>query len=249
MRAHGQTSARYILCAPPPPPPPSVAIWLKPRSTRLLPTAVERPLLLCLERLAMSMAGGEVCGEGAARRRRERRLRWQSVAMALAEQKHHASRGQLRARATKVEEQDQHEALRRQKAPPPGKRPGVLKDPEPQGRMGQHCGVGHGLVQALDVPVLQMVEQHVEVLSFFHSSLLAVPGQVIEVPILSLPVCAVQRAILLQPQMAEQLLEVPTPFHIFEQNADSSAWSWCSRRSSRFSSRTGFSSVFPGADR
>ena len=57
----------------------------------------------------MSMAGSEVCGEGAARRRRERRLRsWlrherESVAMALAEQKHHASRRRLRGRAREVE--------------------------------------------------------------------------------------------------------------------------------------------------
>ena len=76
----------------------------------------------------------------------------------------HSARG--RARAREVEEQDKHEALRRPKAPPPGKRPGVLKDPELQGRMGQNCGVGYELVQALDVPVLQIVEQHVEVLSF-----------------------------------------------------------------------------------
>ena len=106
-----------------------------------------------------------------------------------------------------MEEQDQHEALRRQKAPPQGKRPGVLKDPEPQ---GQHCGVGCELVQALDVPVLQMVEQHVEVLSFLRSSLPAVPEKVIEVPALTLLVCAVQRAVPLEPQMAEQLVEVPT---------------------------------------
>ena len=52
-------------------------------------------------------------------------------------------------------------ALRRQKAPPLGKRPGVLQDPAPQGRVGQHC---------LDVPVLEKVEQHVEVLSFLCSS-------------------------------------------------------------------------------
>ena len=74
---------------------------------------------------------------------------------------------------------------------------------------GQHCGVGYELVQALAVPVLQMVEQHVEVLSFLRSSLPAVAEQVIEVPALSLPVCAVQRDPL-EPQMAEQLVEVPT---------------------------------------
>ena len=109
-----------------------------------------------------------------------------------------------------MEEQDKHEALRRQKAPPAGNRPGVLKDSEPQGRMGQHCGVGYELVQALAVPVLQMVEQHVEVLSFLRSSLPAVAEQVIEVPALSLPVCAVQRVVPLEPQMAEQSVEVPT---------------------------------------
>ena len=108
------------------------------------------------------------------------------------------------------EEQDQDEALRRQKAPPPGKRPGVLKDPEPQGRIGQHCGVGFELVQALDVPVLQMVEQPVEVDTFFRLSLPAVVEQVIEVPKLALPVCAVQRAALSEPQLVEQLVEVPT---------------------------------------
>ena len=65
-------------------------------------------------------------------------------------------------------------------------------------------------MQALAVPVLQMVEQHVEVLSFLRSYLPAVAEQVIEVPALSLLVCAVQRAVHLEPQMAEQLVEVPT---------------------------------------
>ena len=102
---------------------------------------------------------------GAAWRRRQRRLRSmlrherQTVAMALAESLHHSAERPEKARAREVEEQDQDAALRRQKAPPPGKRPGVLKDPEPQGRIGQHCGVGIELVQAIDVPVLQMVEQ------------------------------------------------------------------------------------------
>ena len=52
--------------------------------------------------------------------------------------------------------------------------------------MEQHCGVGFELVQALAVPVVQMVEQHVEVLSFLRSSLPAVAEQVIEVPALCL---------------------------------------------------------------
>ena len=67
------------------------------------------------------MAGGEVDGEGAARRRRQRRLRsWlkherQSVAMALAEYSHHASRGQTMARAREGEVHEQHYGLRAQK--------------------------------------------------------------------------------------------------------------------------------------
>ena len=55
-----------------------------------------------------------------------------------------------------------------------------------------------------------MVELDVEVLSFLRSSLPAVAEQVIEVPALSLPVCAVQRVVPLDTQMAKQLVEVPT---------------------------------------
>ena len=58
--------------------------------------------------------------------------------------------------------------------------------------------------------MLQMVEQHVEVPSFPRSSLLAVAEQVVEVPALSLPVCAVQRVVPFEPQMMEQLVEVST---------------------------------------
>ena len=167
-----------------------------------------------------------MAARGAAWRRRQRRLRSmlrherQTVAMALAECLHHSAQRPEKARAREVEEQDQDEALRRQKAPPPGKRPGVLKDPEPQGRIRQHCGVGFELVQALDVPVLQMVEQPVEVDTFFRLSLPAVVEQVIEVPRLALPACAVQRAALPEPQLVEQLVHVPTvlsPLRIAEE--------------------------------
>ena len=84
------------------------------------------------------MAGGEVDGEGAARRRRQRRLlSWlkherQSVAMALAEYTHHASRGQTRARAREEVENVARDGLRAQKSPPPGERPGCLVDPGPR---------------------------------------------------------------------------------------------------------------------
>ena len=79
-----------------------------------------------------------------------------------------------------------------------------------QGRIGQHSGIGFELVRALDVPVLQMVEQPVEVDSFFRNFVPAVAEQVIEVPMLALPGCAVQRAALSEPQTVEQLVEVPT---------------------------------------
>ena len=55
-------------------------------------------------------------------------------------------------------------------APPPpppegsftGYAAGVLLDPAPQGRVGQHSGIGYELVLALDVPVLQLAEQRVD---------------------------------------------------------------------------------------
>ena len=130
------------------------------RSTRLCAPAAG-------QMLAGRDAGG---GTGGARRRRERLLRSMlrhermSVAMALAESLHHSARRpeKASARAREVEEQDQHEAFRRQKTPPPWMRPEVLQDPAPQGRVGQHSGIGYELVLALDVPVLQMVEQPVD---------------------------------------------------------------------------------------
>ena len=166
------------------------------------------------------MAGG-----GAARRRRDRRLRaaWHheqlSVKMAVAAALHHsaqrgagpatysAPRGQMTA--TEGEVREPNNAPRSQKPPLPGEHPGVLKEPEVQGAMVQHSGIFE-LVQALDVPVLQMVEQPVEVDSFFRNVVPAVAEQVIEVPKLAFPGRAVQRAALSEPQLVEQLVEVPT---------------------------------------
>ena len=65
-------------------------------------------------------------------------------------------------------------------------------------------------VQILDLPVLRLVEQPVEVDSFFRNFVPAVAEQVIEVPKLALPVGAVERAALPEPQLVEQLVEVPT---------------------------------------
>ena len=117
-----------------------------------------------------------VDGAGAARRRRERRLRAylryarMSVAMALAETTHHTTpRGQKTARAGEEAREALHghvpEApLSQEERPPP------LVEVRPQGTLVQDSGIGFELVQALHVPVLQMVK----VVSFFRNSLLLV---------------------------------------------------------------------------
>ena len=97
------------------------------------------------------MFGAHDDGEGAARRRRERRLRsWlkherQSVAMALAEQKHHASWGQMRARAREELHEMNHAPWRPKPPPPTGIRPGVLKEPVAAlGAVSRGSRVGYG---------------------------------------------------------------------------------------------------------
>ena len=79
----------------------------------------------------------------------------------------------------------------------------------PQER-GLRRSPAHDEELSLDVPALQMVEQPEEVVSFFRNFVPAVAEQVIEVPKLALPVCAVHRAALPEPQLVEQLVEVPT---------------------------------------
>ena len=100
--------------------------------------------LLCL---LMSTMAGVGIATGAAKRRRERRLRqWQrhermTVAMALAEATHHAApRRQTPVSAIKeVEEQVSHVGLWAQKTPPPGVRPGILTDlPQRSDRSRRH---------------------------------------------------------------------------------------------------------------
>ena len=60
-------------------------------------------------------------------------------------------------------EGETNDAPRRLKPPLPGKRPAPLEEvAEPQAKLGQHSGIGYELVLALDVPVLQMVEQPVD---------------------------------------------------------------------------------------
>ena len=64
------------------------------------------------------------------------------------------------------------------------------------------------MVQILDAPVPQLVEQLPDVLQFF-DRLSTFPEQVIEVPKIP-PEDVTFRAVLRDPQLAEQLVEVPT---------------------------------------
>ena len=86
--------------------------------------------------------------------------------------------------------------------------------------MVQHNGIGCELVLALDVPVLQMVEQPVEVVSFFRNSLPLVAEQVIEVPKLAFPDGFLLRSFPLEQQLAEQLVDVPFEPAYVEQIVD-----------------------------
>ena len=171
----------------------------------------------------------QVDGDGAAKRRRLRRLRsWlrheqQTVAQVLATITHHSfgkvgtASGVLRnmETATRTVQGEEHElyhtAKFRTTPLPTGGRPAPLPEVAGwQGRLEQHVLEDLGSMQILDLPVLQVVEQPEEVGSFFRNSVPAVAEQVIEVPKLALPVCAVQRAALPEPQLVEQLVEVPT---------------------------------------
>ena len=96
-----------------------------------------------------------------------------------------------------------------------GLRPGVLAEPRPQERVQRHT-MEHivdfvccaPMVQILDAPVPQTLEQLPDVLQFF-GTLLTDSEQVIEVPKILLEDVPV-RAVLRDPQLAEQLVEVPT---------------------------------------
>ena len=96
-----------------------------------------------------------------------------------------------------------------------GLRPGVLAEPRPQERVQRHT-MEHivdfvccaPMMQILDAPVPQTLEQLPDVLQFF-GTLLTDSEQVIEVPKILLEDVPM-RAVLRDPQLAEQLVEVPT---------------------------------------
>ena len=186
---------------------------------------------------------------GAARRRRERRLRsWlkherQTVCMVLAETFHHSSalfppkfkeewvgrheqpdalRGQNTARTreatyytskTSVAGDTAFFSLFDEEDAVWGTRPTGLVEPQgPQERIQRHTA--EQMIESfvpvpvldLDAPVPQMVDQLVDVLKLLDT---AIPEQVIAVP--KIPLDSIPHRAVFEPQLAEQLVEVPTP--------------------------------------
>ena len=105
--------------------------------------------------------------------------------------------------------------------PAAGSRPDRLAGVRPQ-RLQQHpvdqiVDTAHAL-PILDVPVLLMGEQLVDVLRFF-DTLCPVAEQVIDVPKISLEDIPARR-LCREPQLVEQLVEVPTVLHFLKQKVD-----------------------------
>ena len=162
---------------------------------------------------------------GAAQRRKLRRLRaalrheQQSIAMALASALHHsadkttraqhnAPRGQKNAGTECYELSDEDEVLARGSRPPHLGEPRGPQDPDHQRTVEQTADYAP-MVQILDPPLAQMVDQLVDVLKQFDFQ---VPEQVIEVDTIYPEDFQMRtfRSSLLEPQLAEQLVEVPT---------------------------------------
>ena len=169
---------------------------------------------------------------GAAWRRRQRRLRswWrheqQTVAAVLATVTHHshskvgtanaALRGQKTGTSTRVGPAEYFELSSDDGRPTGGERPAALLEPWPQGKMERHDGIAYELVQALDAPVLQTVEQLPNVVQFLATQLPVDAEPVIEVPKI-LPHDVPPRRFCRDTQLAEQLAEVPTILYFLKQ--------------------------------
>ena len=111
---------------------------------------------------------------------------------------------------TKVGPAEYYELSSDDGRPTGGERPAAfMLEPWPQGQVQRHAGIGYELVQALGALVLQMVEQLPDVHHFFATCLLVVAEQVIDVPKIILKNIPSRRSCR-EPQLAEQLVEVPT---------------------------------------
>ena len=127
-----------------------------------------------------------------------------SVATAVAESTHHSAQRQKTTRA-KGEARDVLHGRVPEAPPTQGSRPPCLGEPRgPQERI--HDVVP--MVQILDTPVPQLVDQLADVIRF-SDTLLPVPEQAIEVPKILLDDVPVRTAVR-DTQLVEQLVEVPT---------------------------------------
>ena len=100
--------------------------------------------------------------------------------------------------------------------PTGGERPAALLEPWPQVKMERHDGIAYALVQALDAPVLQTVEQLPNVVQFLATQLPVVAEPVIAVPKI-LPHNLLPRRLCRDTQLAEQLAKVPTILYFLKQ--------------------------------
>ena len=160
----------------------------------------------------------QVDGDGAAKRRRLRRLRswWrheqQTVAAVLATYQHHSAPRGPRTARTGGGARDELHGYAPEDAPPRGSRPPCLGEPR-----GPHARVQRRTVQQvvdtvplvplLDVPVPQVVDT---VLEFFRALDKPVDELVIAVPKISTDRVSQRLVERRLPQMVEQLVEVPT---------------------------------------
>ena len=155
-----------------------------------------------------------------------------------------AFRGQRLGTSTEVGPAEYFELSSDDGRPTGGKRPAALLEPWPQGKLVRHGGIGYELVQALDVPVLQTVEQLPNVVQFFSTQLPVVAEPVIAVPKI-LPHDVPPRRLCRDKQLAEQLVEVPTILYFLKQRIpeqidDNPVPHGSFRRSSRLSLWTQF---------
>ena len=159
-------------------------------------------------------------GATSARRRRNRQLRAfhrhevLSVKMALATALHHSAQpaGPVVGGPEEEVENETHNAPRGHNTPPPGTRPGVLKEPGAQEAavtVGYVAAAGAPLLaqSVLDAPVPQMVDT---VLEFFRALDKPDDELVIAVPKISTDRVSQRLVERRLPQMVEQLVEVPT---------------------------------------
>ena len=122
-----------------------------------------------------------------------------------------ALRKQKTGTSTRVGPAEYYELSSDDGRPTGGERPAALLEPWPQGKLLRHAGVGHEIVQSLDVPVPQMGEQLPNIVQFFAVQLPVVAEPVIEVPKILLDRTPQRLGdCLRQPQISEQLVDVPT---------------------------------------